>query len=206
MKTMHYDIGVPVNSYVDYCFVDEKGEIVWKNKNTACFAELFFGSAMTRSVKEVRIIRELSLFPYPRAAILAFVFDLNHMGFPMSCSMAKNGDGVDVVVIKFQVKDYDRKIHLKAAMTLTRCLWEVSICHVAGRYFQIIHDNPMVDRFDALQSAHKDSEWGLGGHAAISSLSANISREVFWGRVTKGQKSVFCQGYESYYEINNLFK
>lgn len=57
----------------------------------------------------------------------------------------------------FEIKlsDYKYKSHLVSALMLVRCLTETGICKVPEIYFQMLDANPNLDRFDALQTAHK---------------------------------------------------
>lgn len=63
---------------------------------------------------------------------------------------------------RFEIKlgDYTYKSHLVSGLMLVRCLTESLICKVPGIYFEMVDKNPNLDKFQALQDAHKS----LGSH------------------------------------------
>lgn len=76
----------------------------------------------------------------------------------------------------FEIKlsDYKYKSHLISALMLVRCLTETGICLVPEIYFDILDKNPNADKFDTLQTAHKDL------NKRLSKSNYNYNHMITW--------------------------
>jgi len=83
------------------------------------------------------------------------------------------------------LKDYKDKSHLFSTLSLIRMLSESYMDHVPERYFEMIDSDPSVDKFQALQTAHKQGSVS-GGHAVtFEGNGTNISHSALMKRFEK---------------------
>lgn len=65
---------------------------------------------------------------------------------------------------EIRLSDFKYKSHLISTLMLVRCLTETGICLVPDIYFEMLDKNPNLDKFDAIQTAHKDLNKRMSKH------------------------------------------
>ncbi len=80
------------------------------------------------------------------------------------------------------LKDYSDKSHLFSTLSLIRMLSESYFDDVPEKYFQMLDENPTMDKFEALQNAHKNSNTSSGHCVTYSNNGENITLKQLMSR------------------------
>lgn len=179
----YYDNKAKLTNYVWFKLLDKNGKLIKDYPKAACFAPIT-SFTIPENTDTILIYHEKKAVPYDESAIKRWIADINEMGFP--CSFASPCQDCDPEHHYFRVKveDLENKAHLLSTLMLIRAIYEDSICKVVEKYFQAIDENPDIDKFDLLQTAHKD----LGGYAHTGHMithsynGKNINRETLFKR------------------------
>ena len=151
-------------SYVFFKTLDRNGFVVKDYPNAPCFAQIT-NYGIDKSVASILIYHNKAQVPYSVESIERWMRDINEMGFP------SNYIGSNDAHHNFQVNisDCEYKAHLLSTLMLTRALFEQGINLIPNQYFQEVDQNPDIDKFDLLQTIHKDKKYmNHGGHMIVS--------------------------------------
>ena len=146
----YYNKNAQPNIRVNFKLLDDNGCVIRSYSDEACFSNITY-YAIPKRTAAILIHHSKDLVPYDVSAIERWINDLNEIGFP--CAYI----GSNAVEHNFQIniKDYKYKVHFISTLMLIRALYESGICMVPDIYFQLVDANPTIDKFDALQTAHK---------------------------------------------------
>lgn len=163
-----------------------------------CFYHITYG-AIQKDVTKIILFHPREKVPYKRVDIKRFIDDLNDMGFP--CYYKLNND--KEIRIELKLEDYKKKTHLTSTLTLLRCLWEgTQISTIPEAYFQILDKDKKVDKFIALQDAHRQVMPYVGHVVTAKTNGNNIDKEEFFKKLAQCAIPIYGNGQDS---INNLW-
>lgn len=189
-------------TYLSYQCLDKAGVVILDARDEACFARIFsvYGeAAIPIGTRFIDVIKPLEKVPYDPPAIILFCMELTKMGLSMECLIENSR-----MRIRVDLENYLNRIHVKAALILTRCIWETGICLVADNYFEMIEREPDVDKFIILQRAHKEGlKWSLSSHAACNKTHDTVAVKVFWDRIKAHKNDMWGNSYISLERILN---
>lgn len=145
------DKDIPNNVRVWFKTLDKDGNVIRDYTNQACFSDLtYYG--ISSAVKKIIIYNQKKLTPYKFNAVKRWIKEINKLGFPCSCS--ENDETFEFTV---NLDEYTWKAHLISTLMLIRALIEGGINKVPEFFLTAIDADPKIDKFQALQDAHKDS-------------------------------------------------
>lgn len=164
--------------YVTYVLEnkEEKNEQVRR----ACYADMF--NKVDKKWESVLLRENMDRVGYDEPEIKRWVDDLNEMGFP--CQL----EGVDETVrIRLTFGEFKSKAHLCSTLSLLRLLWENGLDKIPEAYFGMVDADPNIDKIDALQTAHKNLNAGMG-HAVTGPYNgkANVEKKLLLERLSQG--------------------
>ena len=141
------------NNRVSFSLLDKNGDVLRKHEEAACFSILSQYS-IPKDIRSIRIFHKKSLVPYNNKSVERWIADINEAGFPCSLIPAEKS-GEDAYVFEVNFKNFTYKAHLIHTLMLIRALYERYICVVPEIYFQMMDKNPSLDKFHAIQLAHR---------------------------------------------------
>jgi len=172
-------------SYIYYECLDETNKQVF-SKNDICFRDLSLNT-IPLDYKFIRIHRDKSRIPYNENSISKWIAEINQLGF--YCTFFVK-DTVYYFVV--EISKFGSKPHLIYTLQLIRAMFERGLCYVPEIYFSILEENPNIDKFQALQNAHKDIYHlrpfvGANPNHAVTSIynGKNVSKAEFINRLNK---------------------
>lgn len=171
---------------VFYHTLDQNDHLIEEYKDV-CFRDISVW-AIPENVKKIVVIHPLSRIPYHPEFIPQWIKEINNLGFPCNF-VIKNNDAHFSV----ELKHIEYKNHLIYTLQLIRVLFETGLCYVPELYFDLIEKDSNIDRFIALQIAHKNLELlrpyvCSNANHAITSLyngAGNITKAQFLERLSK---------------------
>lgn len=167
------------SSCVTYRAKGNDGAIIKTWANQPCFSEIFCPTYVPNGTIMMEVVKPKNRVPYEPPAIMAFMLELKKMGFPVYCEAAKED-----IILGVYVKKCISSLDFKASLTLTRCLWEDAISHVADNFLQLIDNNPSDDRFLLLQRVHRETPYAICVHSACTGRNP-VGHKLFWERVAR---------------------
>ena len=190
-------------TYVSYLLLDKDGGIIRNDGNIPCFTHINYNT-LAENVAFIKVYQSLKTIPYDIPIIKKWIAVLNRIGF--SCELSIEGDTAYFTV---DLAKHSKKVHLSNTLCLIRTLWHSGICHVPDYYFSMTpaqRRNPFLAVQEAHKLTYKNVKYLNSNHMACYE-GANVSKEVFWDRMSKLKRGVraanmiYGGGYESMSEI-----
>jgi hypothetical protein len=97
-------------------------------------------------------------------------------------SAGDNDRGHEHYYFEVKLKDFVHKSHFISTLMLIRCLTETGVCETPNIYFQLMDKDPSADKFDIMQTAHKNSYGNINHKITYSGNGNNVKKEVLWAR------------------------
>ncbi len=134
---------------MSYIMLDESKQQITRYENAACFAKVI-NFVLSKAVKFIEVFHDKINVPYSDDTCARWVDAMNECGFP-----AKFRSNASCIFIELDLNNYVYKHHLASALMLTRALYENGMSLVPEKFFQLLDTDPGIDKFDAIQTAHK---------------------------------------------------
>lgn len=193
--------------YLNFFFLSKNRELISRHLKEICFAYLN-RSVFNPTAKYIQLIHPENKVPYSKDFVESFIKDLNEMGFYCKLSKPFWGKGSwsynDTVlnendyVFELDLKKFEKRVHLLNTLVMIRTLIEPFADRVPSYYKEIIEANPSVDKFIALQQAHKKIDKRVNvGHIVVPLDSEPVSKEDVW-EYYKSLKGKTYQGNQNY--------
>jgi len=178
----HYKSDTKTDTYVSFKFLDDKNNVIATHGPHACFSLITY-SAIPDTCKKIVFFRDISTIPYNLDIIKKWIAELNELDFPCQVECEKSNE--KVINFTIDLKDFQKKIVVNCTLQLIRCLTESYICYVPDIYFNILDQNPKIDKFIALQDAHRKCPMYANTNHMITcnGNGNNITKEIFLERV-----------------------
>lgn len=179
-----------LGTYVDFKLFDKNGMLISDHPDRQCFFEINYGAIPSRTHKIV-IGRNINRIPYDAKIIELWIKELNELGFPCQVEVKKK-----FVYFSILLDDFTYKAHLMCTLSLIRCLFEDYICIVPERYFNILAGDKSIDKFIALQDAHRNLGDGFNyantNHMVTYRVNGNnVTKEELFERIKNTGYNVF---------------
>jgi hypothetical protein len=186
----------PEYNHNRFWLLDVNGVVVSKHEPRICFGDIFQYS-IPDNVESILVFKNKTKVPYDEDAIVRWIDDISTMGFP--CAFL-GGNDYDYIW-QLLVQDFDNKPQMMSVLSLIRLLYETNGCKIPQIYFQMIDKDPDIDRFEALQIAHKkmDAYYIDTDHLVTSvHIPKNIKPEVLFERYRKNNHPTKEKGERKY--------
>lgn len=178
--------------WVTYFVTDIDNNILHKAQGAACFS-YFFHNAMNKSAANVYLAHPTQKMAYDESEIQRYAADLSGMGFKFTWL----GEWGESTIFQIKLEDMETKDQFCSTLTLIRTLFESNSARVPEQYFRMLDENPEVDKFQALQNAHRKI-CPYSGHSVIGDYSSkNITLEILFQRFKERNMTPFTTGYVS---------
>ena len=181
-------------NYVFYFVVDKNNEIVTKSGydgmygwQSACFGHIF--RRLPETATSVYVFHSTKLMGYNEPEIIRYINDLCEMGF--KCEYL--GCSLENTVFRINLKDMETKNQFGSTLTLIRCLYEANSVKIPERYLVALDNDPTMDKFEALQNAHKVGELPLGHNVTSRALGSNITLQKLYERFKIDGRTPFSE-------------
>ncbi len=149
-KEHQYIKKTPTDTFVSFNLYDKNGMIISEHPGRICFSDVSY-ELIPAEADHLTFWKDKSVIPYNFETCKRWTEHINWCGFPCSIAEVKNR-----IVWTFKLSDFKYKLHFVCALTLARTLAEKGICHLVELYFDSLAENPKLDKFEALQLAHRN--------------------------------------------------
>jgi hypothetical protein len=151
------------------------GNSIYGDQNP-CFGQLFRG--VNRNGVAAYVYHPTEQMAYDAEQIEKWVSDLSSMGFKHKYL----GEWGAQTIFRIDLADMETKDQFCSTLTLIRCLYERGSSRVPDLYLQTIEEYPDIDKFEALQNAHKHPSLGYlnRGHNVTFKGVPNITLEKLY--------------------------
>jgi hypothetical protein len=182
---------------VSYRAFDAYGTVLFSEIENQCFSGLTY-NPIPSNVAKIEVTWPLEKIPYDEPVIVRWIDHISEMGFT-NIVRFEGGEAVFAI----DVAQYKWKRHLGSTLMLIRALWEMGVCLVPELYFDLLRKKRSIDKFTALQIAHKSiKKHEIGSYAASNHMityqgkgDANITAANFWKKLENGDIPVYHSKY-----------
>lgn len=161
--------------------------------SSACFASIFH--TIPETAVACYVWHPADSMGYGEEEIRHWIADISELGF--ECEYM--GEWDNKAFFRIDIAKMETKNQFCSTLTLIRCLYEQGSARIPDLYFQALEENPNMDKFEALQNAHKhpSHQWLGLGHNVTSKDNGlpNITLDVLFERFRKEKKTPFSNGY-----------
>ena len=206
VKTKYYNPAIETVINVNSIkLLDIDSKVIKQYPSIICFAPIIH-YVIPSNTEIILMHRQITAFPYEEKEIERWITDLNEIDFP--CTFIGRND--TDYNFQINIRDYQFKAHLFATLMLIRALYERGICKIPEIYFEMMDKNPEADKFDTIQTAHKQVKTGYAwdgkgqcanaGHMITHEGNGkNVTKEILFGKYAKSkQKSLEERPYDTY--------
>ena len=137
---------------VSFSLYDKEGMIIRPYPREICFSAVSY-EVIPPETDHLTYWKDKVKIPYSFEICERWTKDITECGFPCSISQTKGA-----IVWKFNLSDFKYKLHFVCALTLARALAEKGVCRLVELYFGLLEKNPKMNKFEALQLAHRNIE------------------------------------------------
>lgn len=209
-----------ITGSVWFKLLDKDGNIINDHKANICFAQITL-CPIKKNVATVLIYHENKRMPYKPSTIKRWIADINELDFPCRyiCKEDENkqrkyisntithsfielaektmrGNQTNEVedelhLFEIKLNDFKYKSHFISTLMLIRVLFEVGICNVPGIYLELMDKDPNADKFDMLQTAHKNTDGNTNHMITCYANGTNITSKTLWARYKECGEEVY---------------